>query len=100
MCCLCCTNSSSGVTAISQWLILLVWDYLVFLSRIKMESVVEQLKPYLTTEVLVAVVVVALAVMFAIVSKGKKGNFRSQLLSARKEIRELLDRINCGASTK
>lgn len=51
---------------------------------------------YLTREVLVAVLVVFLALVFTMLMN-RKGKRRTELLSARKGIRELLDKINCGA---
>lgn len=57
----------------------------------------EMMERYLTREVLVAVIAVFLALVFTTLIN-RKDKRRTELLSARKGIRELLDKINCGAS--
>lgn len=61
------------------------------------ETVEDIVQKYLTPEVLAAVLAVVLAVFLTMVMKGKD-DLKSQLISARKEIRALCDTINCGAS--
>lgn len=53
---------------------------------------------YLTSEVLVAIAAVAVVLVFFLVSATRKGTplHRSELKSARKEVRELLETTNCG----
>lgn len=61
-----------------------------------MESMAEIMQHCLTTEVLVAVIAVSLALVFTMLIN-RNGKRRTELLLARKGIRELLDKINCGA---